>query len=397
MAPISEDMIRRVRCAGPGLRKESGNDGAVAAPQQRARWPSSLSQPQSPPTVAAHRQRAEHNEGLLSTLEEVALHQQSIERIELLGHLCPRLRILYLQNNLISKIENLNKLKVLIGSVNCAHAAKHMLACLQWMRAWTCNAMPVAVAGTRPTMPLYQMLRYRNTMHAKTPSQDLSYLNLALNNITKVQNLQRCESLTKLDLTANFIPKAGLLSLASLAGNYALRELFLVGNPCADWPGYRQYVLGVLPQLARLVGAAGARLGRLGACALMPWLRLRGGFDTACTPLSAPHLSTGPGDHPSASTSQDGKPVTPSERIAAGQAAPSLAVRLREELAGEGVDAGALGWEDDGAGGGGGEVEETGCVGEDGQLRRPWCPATRILEHREQVRGAGGGAYRMGA
>jgi hypothetical protein len=57
-------------------------------------------------------QRAEHNEGLLATLEEVALHQQNIERIELLGRLCPKLRILYLQNNLISKIENLHKLKV---------------------------------------------------------------------------------------------------------------------------------------------------------------------------------------------------------------------------------------------------------------------------------------------
>lgn len=57
-------------------------------------------------------QRAEHNEGLLATLEEVALHQQNIERIELIGHLCPKLRILYLQNNLISKIQNLHKLKV---------------------------------------------------------------------------------------------------------------------------------------------------------------------------------------------------------------------------------------------------------------------------------------------
>jgi protein TilB len=49
---------------------------------------------------------------MLSTLEEVALHQQNLERIELLGQLCPKLKILYLQNNLISKIENLHKLKV---------------------------------------------------------------------------------------------------------------------------------------------------------------------------------------------------------------------------------------------------------------------------------------------
>ncbi len=49
---------------------------------------------------------------MVSTLEEVALHQNSIEKIELLGQVCPHLKILYLQNNLISKIQNLNKLKV---------------------------------------------------------------------------------------------------------------------------------------------------------------------------------------------------------------------------------------------------------------------------------------------
>lgn len=57
-------------------------------------------------------QRAEHNEGILATLEEVSLHQQNIERIELLGHLCRHLRILYLQSNLIGKLENLHRLKV---------------------------------------------------------------------------------------------------------------------------------------------------------------------------------------------------------------------------------------------------------------------------------------------
>lgn len=83
--------------------------------------------------------------------------------------------------------------------------------------------------------------------------QELQYLNVAVNNIVKIQNLQRCESLQKLDLTVNFIPKAGLLSIASLAGSYNLQELYLIGNPCTDWPGYRQYVVGNLPQLSKLV------------------------------------------------------------------------------------------------------------------------------------------------
>lgn len=58
---------------------------------------------------------------------------------------CRKLKILYLQNNIIPKIENLVHLK------------------------------------------------------------DLEYLNLALNNIKKVEGLQNCEFLKKLDLTVNFI------------------------------------------------------------------------------------------------------------------------------------------------------------------------------------------------
>lgn len=48
----------------------------------------------------------------MSTMEEVALHQSNIEKIEMLGQLCPRLKIIYLQSNLIGKIQNLHKLKV---------------------------------------------------------------------------------------------------------------------------------------------------------------------------------------------------------------------------------------------------------------------------------------------
>lgn len=83
--------------------------------------------------------------------------------------------------------------------------------------------------------------------------QELEYLNLAVNNLTKVQNLQRCESLQKLDLTVNFLDKAGLLTLASLQHNEHLKELYLLGNPCAEWHSYRPYVVGTLPQLKKLV------------------------------------------------------------------------------------------------------------------------------------------------
>ncbi|PHJ20275.1 leucine rich repeat-containing protein [Cystoisospora suis] len=49
------------------------------------------------------RQRSEHNDGLLDELEEVALHQLEIEKIENLDKLCKHLKILLLQNNIIGK------------------------------------------------------------------------------------------------------------------------------------------------------------------------------------------------------------------------------------------------------------------------------------------------------
>ena len=58
------------------------------------------------------RKRAEHNESILGTLEELALHQEELESINgVLGASCRKLKILLLQNNIISKIENLHHLK----------------------------------------------------------------------------------------------------------------------------------------------------------------------------------------------------------------------------------------------------------------------------------------------
>ena len=55
--------------------------------------------------------------------------------------------------------------------------------------------------------------------------QELKYLNLAINNIKRVENLDYCECLEKLDLTANFVDD--LLSVASLVPNYKLRDLYV--------------------------------------------------------------------------------------------------------------------------------------------------------------------------
>ncbi|XP_021166332.2 protein tilB homolog isoform X2 [Fundulus heteroclitus] len=159
------------------------------------------------------RRRAEHNDCEIFTLEEVSMHQQDIERIEHIDRWCRELRILYLQNNLIPRIENLGRLK------------------------------------------------------------KLEYLNLALNNIEVIENLEGCESLQKLDLTVNFV---GLLSsVDSLKHNVHLRELFLVGNPCTEFQGYRQYVVAALPQLKWLDGTEISRSERIGASQGLEQVRRR--------------------------------------------------------------------------------------------------------------------------
>ncbi|XP_016836662.1 protein tilB homolog isoform X1 [Nasonia vitripennis] len=141
-------------------------------------------------TMELLRKRSEHNEGEISTLEELSLHQENIERIELLNQACRNLKILLLQYNLISKIENLNKLK------------------------------------------------------------QLEYLNLALNNIEVIENLEGLESLKKLDLTVNFI--GDIRGVKCLRDNQHLEQLILSGNPCCEYEGYREYVIATLPQIREL-------------------------------------------------------------------------------------------------------------------------------------------------
>ena len=51
----------------------------------------------------------------------------------------------------------------------------------------------------------------------------LEYLNLALNNIERIENLEGCESLNKLDLTLNFIGE--ITSVQSLSNNIHLTTL----------------------------------------------------------------------------------------------------------------------------------------------------------------------------
>ncbi|KAJ8729315.1 hypothetical protein PYW08_000896 [Mythimna loreyi] len=162
-------------------------------------------------TVDLVRKKAEHHDCLLAPLEEIALHQENIEKIEYIQDWCPKLKILLMQNNLIAKIENFNKLKHLV------------------------------------------------------------YLNLAINNIEIIENLERCESLEKLDLTLNFIGE--IVSVETLTGNYNLTNLYLTGNPCSDYENYRDFVIGTLPQLNHLDGKDIDRSDRIKALQNLPMIR----------------------------------------------------------------------------------------------------------------------------
>lgn len=82
----------------------------------------------------------------------------------------------------------------------------------------------------------------------------LEYLNLSMNNVQTIEGLSGCESLKKLDLTMNFIPVRNLIQITELKANHQLRELFLTGNPCTDFEGYRSYTIANLPQLTHLDG-----------------------------------------------------------------------------------------------------------------------------------------------
>ena len=119
---------------------------------------------------------------------------------------CRHLRILYLQNNIIERLEGVSKLK------------------------------------------------------------ELEYINLAVNNVGLIENVKGCESLQKLDMTLNFVEIEDLEeSIDNLCELNDFRELYLLGNPCTDWPSWKDYVVARLVNLGRLDGDECSKTWRLKA------------------------------------------------------------------------------------------------------------------------------------
>lgn len=96
--------------------------------------------------------------------------------------------------------------------------------------------------------------------------QELEYLNLAVNSVSKIEGTKRCESLNKLDLTLNFIDLEDLKeSCENLEWNCLLTDMYLTGNPAKDWDGCRDYVIAKVETLMRLDGEEITKSDRLRA------------------------------------------------------------------------------------------------------------------------------------
>ncbi|KAL3787156.1 hypothetical protein ACHAW5_004726 [Stephanodiscus triporus] len=120
--------------------------------------------------------------------------------------------------------------------------------------------------------------------------RSLEYLNLALNNVSKVEGISGMEWLRKLDLTLNFIDVDALEeSVDQLSGCRSLEELFLLGNPCmgvsndgdvtssssqdqTGWNGCRAYIVARLKNLQYLDGKEIKRSERILAIRQLPTL-----------------------------------------------------------------------------------------------------------------------------
>jgi protein TilB len=87
-----------------------------------------------------------------------------------------------------------------------------------------------------------------------------------VNNVSKIEGIRHCESLAKLDLTLNFIDVEDLEeSVDNLAECEEMSDLYLTGNPCTQWEGYKQYIIARVSQLKRLDGEEITKSQRLEA------------------------------------------------------------------------------------------------------------------------------------
>lgn len=175
------------------------------------------------------------------------------------------LKILYLQNNLISKLENLHRLKeleylnVAVNNITKVRRAGAHQPCLAPSMAEMSFREFSPQHGAHIDAPHYAADRKLAAMrepeearlHHVLHRQGMQLLPTVCSSCPDAFPcpLQACEQRYHGCQRPSFRTQAGLLTLSSLEGLYNLRELYLVGNPCTEWDGYRDFVIATLPQV----------------------------------------------------------------------------------------------------------------------------------------------------
>ncbi|XP_072004181.1 leucine-rich repeat-containing protein 49 [Engystomops pustulosus] len=188
------------------------------------------------------------------------------------------LRLLYLQHNFITRIQNLSSLQRLIF-IDLYDNQIEEISGLSSLRS-----LRVLMLGKNRIQKISNLENLKNLdvldLHGNQISQianighlrDLRVLNLARNQICQVENLNGLDSLTELNLRHNNIsvvrdvetlPSLQLLYLSfnnisrlndilCLADSASLSDVTLDGNPIAQESWYRQTILGHMLQLRQL-------------------------------------------------------------------------------------------------------------------------------------------------
>ena len=185
-------------------------------------------------SLSIPQQRAEHNEGILHSLEELSLNQLGLVNLGFVGSAGE------------AKEEEQQQTSSLLRRSLLPRACRRLRHL-----SLAGNSLPRLPCGPRDL----------------GLCKELKTLNVALNAIESIKRrgeeakedegpLSSCESLRRLDLSGNFISKRTIReSVDSLRSAPVLENLWLSGCPVAvGWTsGYRSFVVGSLPKLKELV------------------------------------------------------------------------------------------------------------------------------------------------
>ena len=254
MATLTIEMIRKVK----QKHDKEGEERERESERRRENAPSLvvfLRSVRSPPSLFSFlfssfpRQRAEHNEGILRTLEELSLNQLGLINLGFFasddGDEQKRKRKLPSSRSLLPRAcRNLRHLSLAGNSLPRLPCGPRDLGLCKELR--TLNVALNAIEG----------IRRRKRRGSGEEGEGEKGDDAGGDDDEEEGPLSACESLERLDLSGNFISKATVReTVHSLNSAPALKSLWLCGCPVAvGWEGgYRLFVVGGLPRLRELV------------------------------------------------------------------------------------------------------------------------------------------------